>query len=161
LNWRGWQPIASTMRDVRFPFLRNNNYAAQIDPFGRKSISPDGGGSKTVDLLLSFAWLGAVTWLILRAFKQRGLWPNLALAPPPVAGQAPHIVVIVPARDEASNICRCMNSLLAQDYPCGRFNVLVVDDHSADDTAAIVQRIAAAFLSGTVFCSRSAIPLVH
>ena len=35
------------------------------------------------------------------------------------------------------------NSLFAQDYPPGRFNVLVVDDHSTDDTAALVRRIAA------------------
>jgi chlorobactene glucosyltransferase len=96
-----------------------------------------------VDLILSSAWLAAVTWLILRAFKQRGLFPRAAPAPPPAAGQAPRIAVIVPARDEAGNICRCVQSLLAQDYPRGRFNVLVVDDHSADDTAAIVRRIAA------------------
>jgi chlorobactene glucosyltransferase len=96
-----------------------------------------------VDLLLSFAWLGAVTWLILRAFKQRGLLPSVALTPPLVAGQTPHITVIVPARDEAGNICRCVRSLLAQDYPSSRFSLFVVDDHSADDTAAIVRRIAA------------------
>jgi chlorobactene glucosyltransferase len=96
-----------------------------------------------VDLVLSSAWLAAVTWLILRAFKQRGLLPCVAPAPPPAADQAPRIGVIVPARDEAGNICRCVRSLLAQDYPCGRLSVLVVDDHSADDTAAIVQRIAA------------------
>ena len=49
----------------------------------------------------------------------------------------------MPARDEADNIERCLNSLLAQDYPARRLNVIVVDDHSADDTAAIVRRIAA------------------
>jgi hypothetical protein len=26
------------MRDRRFPFLRNNSYAAHIDPFGRAAI---------------------------------------------------------------------------------------------------------------------------
>jgi len=96
-----------------------------------------------VDLLLSCAWLGVVTWLILRAVNQRGLLPRAAIAAPPTAQRAPHVAVIVPARDEAGNICRCVQSLLAQDYPAGRFNVLVVDDHSTDDTAAIVRRIAA------------------
>ena len=96
-----------------------------------------------MDLLLSCAWLGVVTWLILRAVNQRGLLPRAAIAAPPTAQRAPHVAVIVPARDEAGNICRCVQSLLAQDYPAGRFNVLVVDDHSTDGTAAIVRRIAA------------------
>ena len=72
-----------------------------------------------------------------------GCCPRVAIAPPPAAEQAPRIVVVVPARDEAGNICRCLNSLLAQDYPTSRFKVLVVDDHSTDDTAAIARRIAA------------------
>jgi chlorobactene glucosyltransferase len=96
-----------------------------------------------VDFLISSAWLAVVTWLILRAINQRGLLPRVAIAPPPPAEQAPHIAVVVPARDEAGNICRCLNSLLAQDYPPSRFRVLVVDDHSTDDTAAIVRGIAA------------------
>jgi chlorobactene glucosyltransferase len=96
-----------------------------------------------VDLFVSFAWLAVVTWLILRAINQRGLLPAVAIAPPLAAEQAPRIVVIVPARDEAGNICRCLNALLAQDYPPGRLRVLVVDDHSTDDTAAIVRRMAA------------------
>jgi chlorobactene glucosyltransferase len=96
-----------------------------------------------VDLFVSFAWLAVVTWLILRAINQRGLLPGVAIMPPLATEQAPRITVIVPARDEAGNICRCLNSLLAQDYPPSRLRVLVVDDHSTDGTAAIVRRIAA------------------
>ncbi len=95
-----------------------------------------------MNLFISLAWLAVVTWLILRAVKQRGLLPRVALAPPLTTEQAPHIAVIVPARDEAGNICRCLNSLLAQDYPPSRSSVLVVDDHSTDDTAALVRGIA-------------------
>jgi chlorobactene glucosyltransferase len=95
-----------------------------------------------VNLFISLAWLAVVTWLILRAVKQRGLLPRVAVATPPAAEQAPPIAVVVPARDEAGNICRCLNALLAQDYAPSRFSVLVVDDHSTDDTAAIVRSIA-------------------
>lgn len=95
-----------------------------------------------MNLFISAAWLAVVTWLILRAIKQRGLLPRVAIVPPPVGEQAPRIAIVVPARDEAGNICRCLNSLLAQDYPPSRFSVLVVDDHSTDDTAAIVRGIA-------------------
>jgi len=96
-----------------------------------------------VDLLFSSAWLAIVTWLILRAINQRGLLPRLTLASAFGCEEAPHVTVIVPARDEAANIGRCLHSLLAQDYPADRLNVVVVDDHSADDTAAIVRSIAA------------------
>ena len=48
------------------------------------------------------------------------------------------ISVIIPARNEAQNIGNCLESLLRQSYPKELFEVLVVDDHSTDDTAAIV-----------------------
>ena len=96
-----------------------------------------------MELVLSSLWLAIVIWLILRAVGQRGLLPRLAAAVPARADAAPHIAVIIPARDEAANIGRCLRSLLAQDYPVDRLKVLVIDDHSADDTAAIVRAIAA------------------
>jgi glycosyltransferase involved in cell wall biosynthesis len=47
---------------------------------------------------------------------------------------------VVPARNEARSIARCVESLLASSYP--RLEVIVVDDHSTDDTSAIVHDIA-------------------
>ena len=84
-----------------------------------------------------------MAWLILRSVRQRGLLPRLLRAAPPAPGEAPPIAVIVPARDEAANIGPCLQALVAQDYPASRMHVLVIDDHSADDTAAIVRRLAA------------------
>jgi chlorobactene glucosyltransferase len=96
-----------------------------------------------VHLLFSSAWLVIVAWLILRAMNQRGSLARLAPIPPPSEHEVPHVTVIVPARDEAANIERCLQSLLRQDYPVHRLAVVVVDDHSADETAAIVRAIAA------------------
>ncbi len=53
----------------------------------------------------------------------------------------PEVVAIVPARDEAAVIARSLASLLAQDYP-GAFRIVLVDDHSADDTARIARALA-------------------
>ena len=50
--------------------------------------------------------------------------------------RAPLVSVLVPARNEASRIAPCLRSLLDQDYP--DFEFIVVDDHSTDDTAAVV-----------------------
>ncbi len=53
--------------------------------------------------------------------------------------ELPLISVLVPARDEETNIEACVRSLLAQNYP--RFEILVLDDHSADDTYPILCRL--------------------
>jgi chlorobactene glucosyltransferase len=95
-----------------------------------------------VELLFSSAWLAIVSWLILRAINQRGLLPRLVSASPPSPAHAPHVAVIVPARDEEANIGTCLQSLLMQDYPESRLSIVVIDDHSADRTAAIVRGIA-------------------
>jgi chlorobactene glucosyltransferase len=58
-----------------------------------------------------------------------------------IPGRTPLISVLVPARDEEANIGACLESLLRQDYPA--FEVLVLDDNSEDDTAAIVGEMAA------------------
>ena len=51
----------------------------------------------------------------------------------------PRISVLVPARDEAENIEACVRSLLALNYP--NFEVIVLDDHSSDDTYTILCRL--------------------
>lgn len=58
-----------------------------------------------------------------------------------IPSPAPFISVLVPARDEEDNIRRCLESLQKQDYP--GFEVLVLDDNSADGTAEIVAGMAA------------------
>ncbi|MFC2058126.1 glycosyltransferase family 2 protein, partial [Chloroflexota bacterium] len=55
---------------------------------------------------------------------------------------APFISILVPARNETDNIATCINSLRSQEYT--NFEIIVLDDNSSDDTAAIVKRIAAA-----------------
>ncbi len=55
------------------------------------------------------------------------------VAPPELA---PLVSVMVPARNEARNIRRCVESLLAQDYP--NLQIIVLDDQSEDDTPLIL-----------------------
>jgi cellulose synthase/poly-beta-1,6-N-acetylglucosamine synthase-like glycosyltransferase len=49
------------------------------------------------------------------------------------------VSVIVPAYNESANIANTVRSLVANDYP--RFEVIVVDDGSTDDTGGIVRRL--------------------
>jgi cellulose synthase/poly-beta-1,6-N-acetylglucosamine synthase-like glycosyltransferase len=50
------------------------------------------------------------------------------------------ISVIIPARNEGQNIGDCLDSIVSQSYPKDLFEVLVVDDYSTDNTAAIILR---------------------
>lgn len=50
--------------------------------------------------------------------------------------------ILVPARNEAQHIEACMHAIIAQDYPTSMFELIVMNDHSTDCTAEIVQTIA-------------------
>src|SRR5262245_8951071 len=87
--------------------------------------------------LIVLAWLGR--WLLL-CFRKPEI-PMLRYDAPGVPGEdARFVSIIVPARNESANIRQCLSSLLAQDYP--RFEVIIADDRSTDDTAAIVREFA-------------------
>jgi chlorobactene glucosyltransferase len=51
----------------------------------------------------------------------------------------PFVSVLVPARNEALNIVRCIRSLLQQDY--GTFEILVLDDASTDTTPELLRSL--------------------
>ncbi|MEU4803020.1 glycosyltransferase [Actinosynnema sp. NPDC023587] len=57
---------------------------------------------------------------------------------PAVGATGGTVTVVVPARDEAANIDRCLRGLRGQDYPGLR--IVVVDDASEDGTADLVRR---------------------
>ncbi len=90
-----------------------------------------------------FAPLTAVYLLFLARMRQ-GLRALAAQDAVLVADDAlPSLTVIVPARDEAARIGACVASLAAQDYPAGRLEILIVDDHSRDGTADAARTAAA------------------
>ncbi len=53
----------------------------------------------------------------------------------------PSISVLVPAYNEEANIEQCVQSLVAQDYPRDKFEIVIIDDQSTDATAAIAQKL--------------------
>lgn len=55
----------------------------------------------------------------------------------PALNVKPRVSVLVPARHEEKNIGACLAGLVKQDYP--DWEIFVLDDDSADNTAAIVQ----------------------
>ena len=94
-------------------------------------------------LVVSLLYLAIVVWLILRAVRQNAVHLRLAAAAAPAGSLLPALTVIVPARNESANIDPCLRSLLAQQYDGQRLRFVVIDDDSQDDTAALVERLAA------------------
>lgn len=47
--------------------------------------------------------------------------------------------VIIPARNEAANIARCLDHLQRQTYPAHLYEIVVVDDGSEDETSALAK----------------------
>jgi hopene-associated glycosyltransferase HpnB len=70
----------------------------------------------------------------------------------------PRVVAIVPARNEAETINQTITALLQQDYP-GEFSVIVVDDHSEDQTKPIAQQVAKEHRAESRVTIQSASPL--
>lgn len=66
---------------------------------------------------------------------------SAALSAPELSEERPSISVLIPARDEAGNIGAALKSVLAGGYPA--LEIIVLDDHSTDETAAIVRELAA------------------
>ncbi len=50
------------------------------------------------------------------------------------------VSIIVPARNEARNLSRLLNSILTQEH--GRFEIILYDDDSTDDTAVVLEAYA-------------------
>ncbi|MGV3641832.1 MAG: glycosyltransferase, partial [Adhaeribacter sp.] len=81
-------------------------------------------------LLLALVGLyGLVIW------RRRQAWQRMPLVPdPPAAGPTPFLSVIIPVRNEETNISQLLQDLARQTYPAQSFEVLVVDDSSTDGT---------------------------
>ena len=70
----------------------------------------------------------------------------------------PRVVAVVPARDEAELVGITVESLLTQRY-AGALSVIVVDDHSADGTAAVARAAAERANAGARLTVLAAPPL--
>jgi chlorobactene glucosyltransferase len=88
-------------------------------------------------VLYAAPWVLAPILAIVRARSSRSLDEER----PDPPRDAPLVSIVIPARNESRNIAACLASALASTYP--RLEVVVVDDHSTDDTGVIAAAIAA------------------
>ncbi len=87
--------------------------------------------------MISWIPAGYAAFLALLVYRYGSRRPRLADYPPQRTGSL--VSVVVPARNEAMNIERCVQSIRATEYR--PVEVIVVDDRSSDATAEIVERL--------------------
>lgn len=73
--------------------------------------------------------------------------------------EAPLVSLLVPARNEARSIVACLEALARQDYPC--CEILVLDDQSEDQTAALITELAARYPNIRLLRGRTLPPNWH
>ncbi len=67
----------------------------------------------------------------------------LSLEPVSLKSLQPTVTVIIAARNEDKSILRCLHSLVNQTYPSNKYEIIIVDDGSTDNTSSIVQAFSA------------------
>jgi cellulose synthase/poly-beta-1,6-N-acetylglucosamine synthase-like glycosyltransferase len=95
--------------------------------------------------LLIYVIVGPLAWLamliLLRYGRRRMVrlqqWRGGLPQPPP------KVTILVPAKDEARGIGECIRSIFDQDYP--DFDVIAINDRSADRTGAILDELARSY----------------
>lgn len=55
-----------------------------------------------------------------------------------LGGFYPSVSVIIPVKNRSEDIRNCLRSLLSLDYPADRWEVIVIDDGSTDDTRKVI-----------------------
>ncbi len=58
--------------------------------------------------------------------------------------QLPSVSIVIPTRDRCADLQHTLETVIAQDYPQGRCEVIVVDDGSKDGTPTMVERLESA-----------------
>src|SRR6201991_817413 len=93
---------------------------------------------------------GALIAWYLRAWKSIPSFTPLISGSSRSGGHRTRISVIIPARNEEQNIVSCLDSLARQTYPRELYEVVVVDDHSADGTANSVRKFSSSDSTGPI-----------
>jgi len=89
-------------------------------------------------LILAVSLFLFITYAVLIIFYRQS-WLNIPdFKPAETAEPITKISIIIPARNEEENITACLDSIINQNYPDHLFEVLLIDDHSTDNTAKIV-----------------------
>ncbi len=76
---------------------------------------------------------------LLYALSSFFIFYGLVRCRPARVSQQPFVSVLIAARNEEGRLPACLQSLLNSSYPAGKFEILVIDDRSTDNTRLIAE----------------------
>jgi cellulose synthase/poly-beta-1,6-N-acetylglucosamine synthase-like glycosyltransferase len=98
----------------------------------------------TVFLVFSFLYFTVIILVMIGLNRLRRF--------PADAGQTPTVSVVIAARNEARRIRTCLQSLEQLEYPEDKYEVILVDDASTDETSTIIQSYAKRHRNWQLIC---------
>jgi len=97
-----------------------------------------------ISIVVITLFTGAYIGLILH---YRNLFCRLTSYQPEKTIPATKFSIIIPARNEEAIIGKCIDSIYKQNYPAELFEVIVIDDHSTDDTSDVIAQLQKTYAS--------------
>ncbi len=92
--------------------------------------------SEVLIYLVAFVLLYSVVFLVLLYLKN---WNKIKEGRKLSTNWEPVISILVPAYNEGKHLHKCLDSLLALDYPRNKLEIIVINDGSIDNTAKVVE----------------------
>lgn len=90
--------------------------------------------NKFLSLFLSFSYVGLLLFFITG-------WIRLKTTQVKKVEKPLFVSILVPVRNEANTILDLIHDVLNQDYPADFFELIIIDDHSTDQTAELVKNV--------------------
>lgn len=89
-----------------------------------------------------FSMLLVLTYVVL-IWKYLAIWKTVSIWKiPENYSPKTSISILIPARNEAMNIEKCLQSIFQQNYPKNLLEIIVIDDFSEDETPFLVENFA-------------------
>ncbi len=92
-----------------------------------------------IDIYFVILWVGAGGYLLLLFVFIAG-WLKTEEFQTSEPQRKPKVSIVVAVRNEEENLPAFLKSLVSQNYPSGNMEIIIVDDHSEDDTYEILKR---------------------
>lgn len=94
------------------------------------------GKSTLIEVIFYFQIIGTLAYCVFILLLAMGL---KRLKTSTAVHNTPFVSVVLAVRNEAEHIGACLLSLTAQLYPRDKYEIIIIDDHSADETNAIIR----------------------
>jgi len=86
-------------------------------------------------------YLSALSYCLLFIAYRYGWSSTPTTGAPAPSPDHPFLSIVIPARNEAHHISDTLHSIISNDYPSGRYEIILIDDYSDDDTGLIAREL--------------------